>query len=168
MLDRRVFTLSAAAALVTAPAALGALAPPAGPTLLQLAGPGVATNLDGVAAFDAAMLQALPQTDYVTSTPWSNGRVAYRGPRMTDVLAAAGATGEGVRLTAINDYSLEATMALIAEHQPILAMSADGVALTRRTKGPLFVMFDLDALPAATATNLFAYCVWQLVRIDVA
>ena len=68
-----------------------ALGTPAGPVILKVTGNVKATEaVDGVAQFDLAMLQALPQHEIVTGNPWVDKPHKYRGPKLADVLAAVG------------------------------------------------------------------------------
>jgi hypothetical protein len=57
-------------------------------------------NLGDAAQFDMPMLAALPQTSFSTRTPWYTQPRRFTGPLLRDVLAAAGAQGQVIRLTA--------------------------------------------------------------------
>lgn len=165
MLRRSFLTALGCAAIVAAPAVAG-LDAPAGEPLLVVQGSVASANMAGAAAFDRAMLEALPQAEIATATPWSEGVVRYVGPRVVDVLDAVGVTSPTLKARALNDYTVDVPTAFIREHDPILAMSADGVALTARSKGPLFVVFDLDDMSPDDATVAANYSVWQLIEID--
>lgn len=84
-----------------------ALEAPQGPVILKVTGnvlPAEAT--EGVVSFDLAMLKALPQHEIVTSNPWVDKPHKYVGPKLADVLAAVGADGKAITLTALNSFQI--------------------------------------------------------------
>ena len=60
----------------------------------------------------------------------------FSGPRLSDVLAAAGASGAGARLTAADGYQVEVSAQMIARHQPVFATHVDGQPLGLGSLGP--------------------------------
>jgi len=76
----------------TGPAAF-ALDAPKGKVVLSISGKIGPGNAAGRADFDMAMLEALPQHSFATSTPWFKVARKFTGPLLRDVLAAAGAQG---------------------------------------------------------------------------
>ena len=145
-------------------------AAPRGRVVLTVSGAVSRPNVDGSPPrhqFDAEMIDALPVHTVHTRTPWHQGRVAFTGPLLADVLAQAGATGRTVQMTALNDYQVRMPLDEVLPYRPILARRADGVVLAVREKGPLFLMFPFDELPDARNDLYYSRAIWQLKEIEV-
>lgn len=156
--------------LLTAPRARGsALAPPAGPVVLEVRGRVQRRNLDACDCFgfDMAMLAALPQVSFQARTPWYAGPRRFTGPLLRDVLAAAGAQGERLRLRALNDYRVDLPWEDAERHGPIVARLLDGAPMAVRDKGPLFLIYPFDDRPELRSAVYFSRSAWQLWKIEV-
>ena len=144
---------------------------PRGPVILTIAAqpPGSLGNVNpaGVADFDEAMLDALPEAKIVTATPWSEGVHAYTGPRLADVLAIVGAQGSALTVAALNDYAITVPVKDAAAYGAILARRMDGRPLTVRDKGPLFLVYPFDSTPDLRNDSFYARAVWQIRSITV-
>jgi len=143
------------------------LATPTGEVILEMGGAVSITNGDGVARFDLPLLDALPQRETRTNTPWYDGVHVFSGPTFTDLLAAVGAEGSTLRVTAINDYAVEMPIAELTSHPVILATRLDGEEMSIRDKGPLFVIFPFDEAPELVNELSFSRSVWQVRQIEV-
>src|SRR5213594_4274880 len=100
--------LFGAALLVTANFAGAASLPvPGDKPILTVTGKISVTNQDGTAQFDRAMLEALGETSFSTSTPWYKEPVKFEGVPLAKLLDAVGATGDRIVSVALNDYSAE-------------------------------------------------------------
>ena len=117
--------------------------------------------------FTLASLEALPQVEVRTTTPWSKAAVTYRGPLLRTVLEAAGAKGQELRAIALNDYRVTLPLADVREHNVILATRADGQPLSVRDKGPLFVIYPFDSEPALKQPAYYERSIWQLRRLQL-
>lgn len=153
---RRFLALAVAAGLFGAPAAF------ADQSLL----------VEDVAAgrthtFSKDDLLALPQETYQTSTIWTKGEKTFTGPTLAAVLDAADAGDGTIAVFAINDYSVEIPREAISDTAPIVALNVDGKALSVRDKGPLWVVYPYDSDVSYRSENIFAYSIWQLVRIEI-
>ena len=136
------------------------LAQPSGPVVLTVAGGIAATNrgptdpeldpillyheisFEAAAAFDRAMLESLGTREIVLSyEKWAED---YRlsGPRLADLLAAVGAPGRAVTLTAIDGYAVEFSAEDLAAHDWIVALERNGRPLSIGGLGPLWVVYD--------------------------
>ena len=143
---------------VLSPAASGA-APAAG--LFQrygLAGPA-----DG---FTLAGLSALEQAEQTAAYPPGTAERVWRGPRLSAVLAAAGAEGRGARLTALDGYAIAVSAQVIAEHEPILALSADGEALSVGGLGPVALIWP-ETHPGPEDEAGAADWIWSVFAVEV-
>jgi len=144
-----------------------ALERPTGQVVLTVSGRVRMPNDGNVAQFDMLMLAALPQTSFTTRTPWYAQPRRFTGPLLRDVLAAAGAQGTLIRLTALNDYKVELPFddaQAPRRHRGAAARrAADGGA----RQGPLFVIYPFDARPELRGAVYYSRSAWQLRTIDV-
>jgi len=140
---------------------------PTGEVLLTVTGKVERTNGPNGAEFDRSMLEALGVVRIQTSTSFTDGRKTFEGVPLGVVLARIGARGTTLKATALNDYSISLPVSDLT-HDPILAMRMDGVLLTPRDKGPLWIVFPKDRLGSLMegAENDSKW-VWQLDRLDV-
>jgi len=157
--------LSAVACLVVAVTAAPTPAPtqePAGPVVLTVAGNVAHANrgavdpfLDGffeaaqiafdrAAAFGVADLEALGLRRLEVRYPdWPKGFV-FEGPLLADVLAKAGASGNVVRIQALDGYAAEIAMDEVRKYPIVLAIKQDGRYLGIGDRGPAWVVFPRD------------------------
>jgi hypothetical protein len=112
-------------------------------------------------------LAALPQVVLKTENEFTDGVVAYRGPLVRDVLAKLGLDRlEQVRFVAANDYYVDIPTEDFRTYDAILAMEADGKALSRREKGPLWLMYPISDYPELQDPTYLRRLIWQVVRIE--
>jgi hypothetical protein len=140
--------------------------------LPQAAGAGADLRLiaaDRTTTLDLSLesLAALPQATVVTENEFATGMVAYRGPLMRDVLAQLGLGDVAeVRLIAANDYFVDIPTEDFRAYDAILAMEADGKRLSRRDKGPLWLMYPISDHAELNDPVYLRRLIWQLVRIE--
>ncbi len=151
---------------LVAPLAVSAAAQqtPAGPVVLSVDAPGDGTSL---AQFDIDMLEALPQVETRTKSPWYSDVTRFTGPLLTTVLDAAEAQGNSIRVFAVNDYSATIPVDEIRKYPVILATRIEGKRISLRDKGPLFVIYPFSQAPELYNELTFNKSVWQVVRIEV-
>lgn len=149
------------------PAAASELATPNGSVILTLSGQIGATNGDGVAEFDLAMMDALEQRVTVTTTPWHEGTQEFSGPLISAVMAAVGAQGSELRIVAVNDYSALMPWADLETTPVILATRHNGAEMSLRQNGPIFVIYPFDERPQLRNELYFGRSVWQVAAIEV-
>jgi hypothetical protein len=143
------------------------LASPAGPVVLSVAGQVQRTNAPGRADFDMAMLAAMPQRSFRTQTPWYAQPRRFTGPLLRDVLQAARAQGQTLRLTALNDYRVDMPLEDARRFDVIVARLLDDQPMPVREKGPLFVIYPFDDVPALRTATHYGRSAWQLRTITV-
>ena len=90
---------------------------------------------------DAAALSGFVAYDINADFPVGSPTRVFSGPRLSDLLAAPGAGGSGVRLTAFDGYQVEISHEMIARHEPILATHVDEEALTVGGLGPVMLVW---------------------------
>lgn len=119
-------------------------------------------------SLDEAALAALPQVEFNTETPWTQGMHRYRGATLAGLLAAQGVKdAREIEVFALNGYQQRVDLALFAEAPLTLARYQDDKALTRRNKGPLWLLVPLSAHPQLNVSTIHNSMVWQVTRIEV-
>lgn len=153
-------SLATATAAETLPA-------PEGPVLLTVSDNIAVTNVGETAQFDLAMLQALGETEIVTDTIWTPGTHRFTGVLLDTLLGAVGAQGARLQATAINDYTVEIPATDATAQGPIIAYAMDGKPMSRRDKGPLWVIYPYAADPQYRTEVIYSRSIWQLDRMTV-
>lgn len=133
--------------------------------LLEVTGRIETHNIDGKAAFDSAMLQALGGDKVVTSTAWTEGQPEFEGVLLSKLMDRVGASGTTAVAIALNDYKVEIPVADFARYPVVLAYSMDGQMLRIRDKGPLWIIYPQDDFPALKTKETQAKWVWQVKEI---
>jgi hypothetical protein len=139
---------------------------PSGPVILAIGGAIEQTNAGGEARFDRAMLEALGSATIETSTVWTDGVKRFEGVPLRKVLERVGARGTRLHAQALNDYEVVLPVSDL-QYDPLLAMRMDGRELTVRDRGPLWIVYPRDALPALRNARQDSHWVWQLRRLVV-
>lgn len=149
------------------PAPAEPLAEPQGEVVLTISGGIEHTNAPGAARFDLDMLRALPQTRFNTGTIWTEGSAEFTGIELDDLLGHVGAGGTTLSAVALNDYKVEIPTADAREGGPIVAYEMDGKTISRREKGPLWIIYPFDDNPDYQSEVIYSRSIWQLDRIEV-
>jgi hypothetical protein len=114
-----------------------------------------------------AELAAFPQVAVRTENEFSDGLITYRGPLVRDVLAELGLERlRAVRFVAANDYYVDIPTSDFARYDVILAMEADGKPLSRRDKGPLWLMYPISDHEPLRNPIYLRRLIWQVVQIE--
>jgi hypothetical protein len=144
-----------------------ALDAPKGQVVLTVSGELTNPNAGKSAAFDLAMLEALPGRKGTMETPWTTGKVEFSGPLLRAVLEAAGAKGTTIKLVALNDYAAEVPMDDATKLDSMLASRMNGQTMSIRDKGPLFMIYPFDKDASLYNEKYFSRSVWQIKSIEV-
>lgn len=145
-----------------------ALDAPQGPVVLTVTGQVRNPNAGTAAHFDMPMLAAMAQQTISTRTPWYSQARRFTGPLLRDVLRTAGASGNTLRLMALNDYRVDMPFDDTQRHDVLLARLLDDQPMTVRDKGPLFVIYPFDSRPELRSAVYYSRSAWQLRTIEVA
>ncbi|WP_245216243.1 molybdopterin-dependent oxidoreductase [Sagittula salina] len=140
---------------------------PKGRVLLTISGAIGVTNGDGVARFDLAMLRDLGESTFATETIWTPGMRRFSGVQLKDLLEAVEAEGTTIEAFAINDYRVEIPVADAVEGGPIIAYEMDGALMSRREKGPLWVLYPFSSSGDYRTEVIYSRSIWQLDRMIV-
>lgn len=165
MMTRRM--VCAGLATILSGAAWAGLSPVRGEALLTLTGRIGQRNAVAGAQFDLAMLDALAQGRFFGETPWTRGSVEFTGPLLSAVLEAAGAVGQTLIVSALNDYTASVPYADLQMYKVILATRRDGRLMSVRERGPLWMIYPMDVYPDLRTDAIFARSVWQIATIQV-
>lgn len=126
-------------------------------------GPGNAEILE----FSLDDLRALPQITVETENEFIDGTAAYRGPLVRDVLEQLALDqADTIRFTAVNDYYIDIPTSDFLEYDAILALEADGKPLSRRDKGPIWLMYPISDHRELREHIYVNRLIWQVYRIE--
>jgi hypothetical protein len=73
---------------------------------------------------------------------------------------------EEVRFVAANDYFVEIPTSDFLQYDAILAIEADGKPLSRREKGPIWLMYPISEFSELRNPEYLRRLIWQVVRIE--
>ena len=159
--------------LLTASIGAGQLADAAEPlpeaqssVLLTVSGAISVTNADGQAEFDLGLLQSLRQVEYRTTTIWTDGERTFVGVPLSALLDRLGIHDGTLKAQAINDYAVEIPVSSIEADAPMVAFLMDSEPMSRRDKGPLWIVYPYDSDPKYRTEVNFSRSIWQLNRIE--
>jgi len=141
--------LAAAAGEIAVLEVEGSIAPPS-PRLLDLA------------ALDAIGLEPL-----VTRTPWTQGPQHFSGVTLARLLAAVSATGDTLRVVALNDYAASMPIAEVLASDGFLATHQDGEPIPIRQRGPFWILFPWSERPELLTRLHRQRSVWQVKRLEI-
>lgn len=147
--------------------AAGTLPTPSDRPLLTVSGDINVTNVGDTAQFDLEMLQSMEPINFATTTIWTAGTKSFVGVPLAALLKQLGVTSGTLKATAINDYSVDIPVADINEHAPIIAFSMDDTLMSRREKGPLWIVYPYDSDANYRSETVYSRSIWQLDRIEV-
>jgi hypothetical protein len=161
------------------------LARPTGPVVLTIHGKIANTNrgplnefedaffkfgsvsFDRAAQFDLPMLEKLGmKTLSVKYDTWPKA-YKFEGPLLADVLKAAGATGQTIKVYALDGYGAEIPVPELHQYGVLLALKADGKYLGLGGRGPTWVVYPRDDKHPALKSHDDAKWVWSALRIEV-
>ncbi|OQW93219.1 MAG: hypothetical protein BWK79_12325 [Beggiatoa sp. IS2] len=124
---------------------------------------------NGVARFDRAMLEKLPQKAIKTTTRWTEGLQEFEGVLVTELLKYVGATGTTIESVALDDYvSPKTPIDDFEKYSVILAIKKNGEYIRIRDKGPIWMIYPMDDYPELRKDLLTQYkLIWHVRTIIV-
>ena len=113
-------------------------------------------------------LDRLTQVTIVTSNEFVDAPTSFAGPLVRDVVSRSGGAATGTAtLVAANDYEIMIDIAEFFEYDVVMATRADGNLLSRRTKGPIWIIYPMSDHPELQDASFNARLIWQLVRMEL-
>ena len=123
---------------------------------------------NGQIDFSREELSQLEQLSITTGNDFIDNVADFRGPSahaVVDMIAHAGSSR--VRMIAKNEYFVEIDIAELHKYGAILALEMDGKPLSRRNKGPIWLMYPLDSYPELQDSVYNSRLIWQLRTIEL-
>lgn len=109
-----------------------------------------------------AEVEALPQREITTGTPWTQGKSTYRGPELQTLAGLEKAKLRSVQVEALNDYQASIELKDVENYHPVLASRLDGRAMRVRDKGPFWIIYPVDDNPGLANQLTYSRMVWQV------
>ena len=112
-------------------------------------------------------LDALAQTEFVTSTIWSSGEIHFSGVSLKALLKHMQFRGINIEMIALDGYTVSMPIADLEDNAPIISTRLNGEIMSIRRNGPYWVVFPYDSDPKYQTEVNFARSIWQLTHIRV-
>ncbi|MFP2768544.1 molybdopterin-binding protein [Oceanisphaera sp. KMM 10153] len=119
--------------------------------------------------FTLSELQALPQADIITAHPWVTRPHHYRGVDLNRLMARLFGHRRVVTLylETLNGFSVAVDWSKLSPFGSIIAWQDDELVMSRRNKGPLWLMLPFDRVPEVQQADFLHFMAWQLRGIRV-
>lgn len=116
--------------------------------------------------YSPAELEQFTTYSLTTRTPWRDEPAEFQGVLLADVLAANGLDSvSSIAVLAENDYRTVIERAVWEEVDILVATRVDGRPHSRRARGPIQFVIDMDAFNASELTSE-SNLVWMAARIE--
>ena len=127
----------------------------------------VVVGADGTEiTYTPAQLEELPTYSLTTRTPWRDKPATFEGVLLKDILATNGIDGaNAISVVAENDYATVVPREVWANLDILVATRVNGRPHTRRARGPIQFVIDMDAYTASDVTSE-SNLVWMAARIE--
>jgi len=139
---------------------------PTGPVILTVSGK---IRSGKPVRFDLATLESLGLIRFTTPTNWTAEPSEFEGVLLSALLDAVGVDPAATTLnfTALNDYEGPAPIVDCRKWPVMLALKRAGEYMSRRDRGPVWVIYPQHAYPELGQREYFSRWVWQLKAITV-
>jgi hypothetical protein len=151
----------------SASVAVAALATPTERPILTVRGRISVRNHGNAALFDRPMLERLGLASFTTPTPWYDHPVTFEGVPMSTLMLTVGAEGETVTALALNDYTTDIPISDFARFDVLLALKRDGVYMSVRDEGPLFIVYPYYRHQELQTRRYYSRSAWQVAELVV-
>lgn len=114
----------------------------------------------------------LPQHTLDTHTAWTEGLQHFDGVLLRDVLAKAGLNADNVgdkmlEALALNDYQVDIPAQDAFKYDVLIARKVNGKELSRRDKGPFWIVYPRDQHPELSDLRYDHRWAWQLKQLKI-
>jgi hypothetical protein len=143
-----------------------AIPEPTGPVVLTVSG---RIRSGNPVRFDLATLESLGLIRFTTPTSWTTEPATFEGVLLSALLDVVGAdpAATTLNLTALNDFESPTPIADGRKWPVMLALKRDGEYMSRRDRGPIWMIYPQHAYPEVGQREYFSRWVWQLKSIAV-
>lgn len=108
----------------------------------------------------------MPTHTLRTVTPWTDGIIEFEGVYLQDLVAEFGENSKNGRARAFNDYQIEFELDDVLSKGGFLAFKRDGQEMSRRDKGPYWIIFPWSDRPELDTRAVHGLSIWQLVDLS--
>lgn len=124
-------------------------------------------NADGSeVSYSPSQLEEFTTYRMTTTTPWRDKPADFEGIALSDLLKAHNLDGASViSVTAENDYETTLSRALLDEVNILVATRVNGLAHSRRARGPIQFVIGHDDFASSNLTSESNF-VWMVARIE--
>lgn len=140
---------------------------PNGDVVLVVEGNIGTTNNGVFAEFDLDMLKSLESAGFETETIWTEGLQHFSGVELGTLMTLVGAKGASLSAYAANEYLIDIPAEDFESGAALIAYERNGVAMSVRDKGPLWLVYPYDNDVRFRSEVYYARSIWQLDRIEV-
>jgi hypothetical protein len=117
--------------------------------------------------FTRTDLENLQKREFSTKTLWTEGEVHFVGVSLSTLLSEFEVVGGAIKAQAANDYAIEIPVSDATKQGPMIAYLLNGKEMSRRDKGPLWIVYPYDANVKYQSEVYYARSIWQLDRIAI-
>ena len=112
-------------------------------------------------------MMAFDPVTFSTKTIWSHGTQEFEGVRLKDVLDSIEISDGKMRAVAVDDYAVDIPVSDAVKDGPIIAYLHNGAQMSRRSKGPLRIVYPYDSHKKYQTETVYSRSIWQLNRLFV-
>ena len=127
----------------------------------------VSSAPDQLASYDLEELQDLGETQFSTSTIWTDGVIDFAGVPLSVLLETLEVQTGRIELIALNDYAVEILVDEALQSPALIAYHMDGEPMSPRAKGPLWLVYPFDSDVKYQTESYYSKSIWQIARIVV-
>ena len=110
-------------------------------------------------------IKAFTPVVFETETIWTHGVQSFEGVRLKDLLDSINISSGQLRAIAVNDYAVDIPVADAVSDGPIIAYKQNGSEMSRRRKGPLWIVYPYDDKKSYQTETVYSRSIWQLDRL---
>jgi hypothetical protein len=107
----------------------------------------------------------LPSVEHTMKHIWADKKITYTGVKLSTILKKYNITGEWLKLTAINDYSVDVPT-IDADKGAFIAYLSDGNKMKIRDKGPFWLLYPFGENKELDISTYHHRAIWQLMLIE--
>lgn len=143
-----------------------ALADDGSPVVLRVYG-SEGEGSEPMAVFTKTDLEQMPLSTIRTETIWTEGVQEFAGVSLLHLVNVLGISSGLLEASAANEYLIDIPVSDAVINGPIIAYQRNGVPMSVRDKGPLWVIYPYDSDPKYKSEEVYARSVWQLTHMTV-